>query len=110
MNALANLPARRWAVGAVVLLALVARLAVMAPRIGREADDPDNYLPLARSLASGRGFALNGRLTAYRPLLYPTILAPLVGGSGTKFSPWIAGLHLVLGVATVLLVTATARR
>lgn len=110
MNALTILPARRWAVGAVVLLAVGARLAVMAPRIGRKADDPDNYLLLARSLASGRGFVLNGRLTAYRPPLYPMILAPLVGGSGTRFFPWIAGLHLALAAATVLLVIATARR
>ena len=41
-------------------------------------DDPDNYLPLARSLAAGEGFAFKGRPTAYRPPLYPLVLAPLV--------------------------------
>ena len=37
-------------------------------------DDPDNYLPLARSLAAGEGFVFNGRPTAYRPPLYPSCL------------------------------------
>ena len=39
-------------------------------------DDPDNYLPLARSLAAGEGLSWSGRPTAYRPPLYPILLAP----------------------------------
>ena len=48
-------------------------------------DDPDNYLPLARSLAAGDGFALKGRLTAYRPPLYPMLLAPSIAIAGNEF-------------------------
>ena len=44
-------------------------------------DDPDNYLPMARALASGDGFAFNGRPTAYRPPLYPLLLAPFAAPS-----------------------------
>ncbi len=93
----------------VVILAFLARLAVVAPRVGREADDPDNYLPLARSIASGRGFQINDRPTAYRPPLYPILLAPLVGTSGTRFTLAIAAMHLSLGVGTVALTLRAAR-
>ena len=41
-------------------------------------DDPDNYLPMARSLASGDGFSFKGRPTAYRPPLYPLVLVPAI--------------------------------
>ena len=47
-------------------------------------DDPDNYLPLARSLAAGDGFMLKGRPTAYRPPLYPLMLAPLISHGGDR--------------------------
>ena len=59
----------------IVLLAVVLRAAVMCVAAGAF-DDPDNYLPMARSLASGEGFAFKGRPTAYRPPLYPLMLAP----------------------------------
>ena len=75
--------------GAVVVLGVVIRAAAILQ--GRGAfDDPDNYLPLARSLAAGDGFALKGRLTAYRPPLYPMLLAPSIA---------IAGGNLTWGIA-----------
>ena len=64
-------------------------------------DDPDNYLPLAGSLARGEGLAWNGRPTAYRPPLYPMLLAPLVKLGGERPILGIALLHLALGAATV---------
>jgi 4-amino-4-deoxy-L-arabinose transferase-like glycosyltransferase len=72
-------------------------------------DDPDNYLPLARAVAEGRGLALEGRPTAYRPPLYPLVLAPLVVLMGDR--PWwgIRVLHLALGAATVALTARAAR-
>lgn len=109
-------PPRSWdprvLLAGVVVVALLARLALIAPRVGRPADDPDNYLPLARSLAQGRGFAINGRPTAYRPPLYPWLLAPLIGpgAEGDRFTPAIAGLHLALGAGTVLLTMTAAKR
>jgi Dolichyl-phosphate-mannose-protein mannosyltransferase len=74
-------------------------------------DDPDHYLTLAGSLAEGRGFSLDGRPTAYRPPLYPIILAPLAGTLGRSAMPWgVGALHLALGTGTVLLTGWTARR
>ena len=72
-------------------------------------DDPDNYLPLAQSLANGHGFAQKGRTTAYRPPLYPLMLAPLVSNRGEAFFTGIAILHLALGAGTVWLTAAAAR-
>ena len=63
--------------GLVILVALVARLGLAWSAMSRPIDDPDNYLPLARSLAKGEGFQFNGRATAYRPPLYPLVLAPV---------------------------------
>jgi 4-amino-4-deoxy-L-arabinose transferase-like glycosyltransferase len=92
----------------VILLAVVLRGAVMAWKPGAF-DDPDNYLPLAQSLASGDGFVLKGRATAYRPPLYPLMLAPMVASTGEASFIGIALLHLALGAGTVWL-TATAAR
>jgi 4-amino-4-deoxy-L-arabinose transferase-like glycosyltransferase len=73
-------------------------------------EDPDNYLPLARSLASGSGFAFEGRPTAYRPPLYPLVLAPLTACLGPRVAWGVACLHLLLGGATVWLTGLTAVR
>jgi 4-amino-4-deoxy-L-arabinose transferase-like glycosyltransferase len=93
---------------AIVLLGVALRVAAMAWRPGAF-DDPDNYLPLAQSLAKGEGFVLNGRATAYRPPLYPLLLAPLVSRTGKMFYPGIALLHLALGAGTVRLTAVAAR-
>ena len=112
---------RRWLL-VVVALGLAARLAATAPLLGR-LDDPDNYLRLARS---GRGarFRLDGRPTAYRPPLYPLVLAPLVAvlrgnrspgaspcctwrsGRGRSCSTAWAAARWGLGPARVLLAAA----
>lgn len=101
---------RRPALVGIVAGAAALRLALMLGALGR-LDDPDRYLTLAKSLAEGRGFALDGRPTAYRPPLYPIVLEPLVASLPR---PWLAcgvgGLHLALGVGTVLLVHSAARR
>ncbi len=94
---------------AILLLALLLRVAVMV-RGSERFDDPDNYLPMARSLASGEGFALRGRSTAYRPPLYPLMLALLAAGRD-EWLPWgIALLHLGLGAGTVALTAVAAER
>lgn len=98
------------------LLIVAAMIAAVALRLGlmglaRGAfDDPDNYLPLARSVAAGQGFVLNGRPTAYRPPLYPILLAPIVRVLGDRPDLGIAVLHLILGAATVGLTALAARR
>jgi hypothetical protein len=94
---------------AIIVLAVLLRAAVMVRGSGAF-DDPDNYLPMARSLASGEGFALRERPTAYRPPLYPLILAPLAAGRD-EWIPWgIALLHLGLGAGTVGLTAVAAQR
>jgi hypothetical protein len=105
-----TLALKRWPLVAIVAGAVVARLALMANGLGK-LEDPDNYLDLARSLVDGHGFSLKGHLTAYRPPLYPLLLAPLVGSLSRSALPFGVGmLHLILGVGTVLLTHGTARR
>jgi 4-amino-4-deoxy-L-arabinose transferase-like glycosyltransferase len=99
----------RFLLAAIVTLAVLARLVVIGPGYGR-LDDPDKYLVLARSLAAGQGLALKGRPTAYRPPLYPVLLAPIVAALGDRIAWGVAGLHLALGAGTVLLAALTARR
>ena len=102
---------RRETVGIVAALILsgLVRIALVLPSFN-ELNDPDWYLPLARSLVAGKGLSLDGIPTAYRPPLYPILLAPLVGTLG-KALPWgIATLHLALGLGTVALTYLTARR
>ena len=94
---------------AAILMAIALRVAVMVAGTG-QFDDPDNYLPLARSVAAGEGLSLNGRFTAYRPPLYPILLAPFVTLPGEMAVRGIALLHIVLGAATVGLTMLTARR
>jgi hypothetical protein len=100
-----------WAIDpvwAAVFLAVVLRAGVIL-RAGGSFDDPDNYLQLARSLESGEGYSLAGRPTAYRPPLYPILLAPLVKLFGDHVWIGIAGLHMALGAATVWLTARAAR-
>lgn len=107
---------------ALAVIAGGVRLAVSWPRVGRVADDPDHYLALAESLQKGLGFrvAATRPPTAYRPPLYPLLLAPLVrpwDGPRTEF-PWtdhvftapMAALHLAMGAATTVLTALAARR
>lgn len=94
---------------AVVAVAVALRAGAMLSGSGRF-EDPDNYLPLARSLCEGKGLAWNDRPTAYRPPLYPLILAPLVKLGGPRPLVAIAILHLALGAGTVLLTASAAQR
>lgn len=104
----------------VICAAVVARLAVLGPRLGQIADDPDNYVDLARSIRVDHAFTIRARPTAYRPPLYPLLLAPLIGPSEPRLDglPWtttrlnagIAALHLLLGAGTALMTAVAARR
>ncbi len=101
----------RTTLSVIVVLSIIARGAFLVPVLNSgKLDDPDNYLPLARSLAEGRGFALDGHPTAYRPPLYPLILAPFAAMLGDRVFWGVAALHLVLGGMTVLLTALAARR
>jgi hypothetical protein len=100
-----------WRLMVAMAVGLAARVAVLAPGFGA-LSDPDMYLPIARSLAEGRGFCLwNGVPTANRPPLYPVVLAPIVGVlEGRGLALGIATLHVILGLVTITLTYWTARR
>ncbi len=90
--------------------AALVRVALMFPALGK-LDDPDNYLTLASSLSDGRGLAFGDHPTAYRPPLYPLVLAPLVAATNRSTLPWAIGaLHLAIGLGTVALTRIAVAR
>jgi 4-amino-4-deoxy-L-arabinose transferase-like glycosyltransferase len=99
---------RDYTLWAIILLAVALRAVVMV-RGGNLFEDPDNYLPLAQSIAAGEGFQLNGRPTAYRPPLYPIMLAPLVSLGSEPAMLLITALHLGLGAGTVWMTALAAK-
>ncbi|MGQ0635753.1 MAG: hypothetical protein ACT4QC_14150 [Planctomycetaceae bacterium] len=105
-------------------LALVVTLAIAARGLAlwRFGDtlqsDPDAYRVVAKSIVAGNGFGFAddfsfGSPTAYRPPLYPCLLALLawVCGGDMALASQAAGLaQLALGIATVWLTVLCARR
>ena len=90
----------------VVLLAGFARLAAIL-HFDSLADDQDAYLAIARNIADENGFCANvGQPTAYRPPLYPLVLAFCLSVGGTVA---IGVLHVVLGMLTSALAWKLAR-
>jgi 4-amino-4-deoxy-L-arabinose transferase-like glycosyltransferase len=82
---------------------------------GQLAADPDAYQEIAGNIIAGRGFSFGtgGIPTAYRPPLYPVLLAVVhwaAGGDVQRVRCLIGALHLVAGTASVLLVLVAARR
>jgi Gpi18-like mannosyltransferase len=95
-----------------IFLAFSLRLAFGFAQLSKPLNDPDRYIPFAKSLWAGDGFIYNGRPTAYRPPLYPLILAPLAGILG-EAAPFRIALILVqsaMGAATTLLAIKTAEK
>lgn len=90
------------ALGLLILVAMLLRLAVIGLAPQHLGDDRDAYLGIARELQQGHGFATPAvhNPTAYRPPLYPLLLAAV-----TSIGPhWpVAALHILLAAATVWL-------
>ena len=89
-------------------LAVLVRGAALAITWQGLAADPDTYRELATNLREHGtfGYALPAgpiMPTAYRPPLYPLLLAAAANGRPV-FLAWVALLHLLLGAVTVLLV------
>jgi hypothetical protein len=111
---------RRWCAWlAVLTLTVVVRSGVLAARCSALRADPDGYRSLAVTLldhgvfgdvqAASPDAAPAIRPTAYRPPLYPLVLAAV--GVGNLVSPWaVALLHLTLGVVTVVAVVLLAEQ
>jgi hypothetical protein len=94
----------------VLLVALLARLVVLwwfAPLLS---EDRDAYLSLARRLADGQGYVQPDGLTptAFRPPLYPLVLAPALRVAPERLT--VAMVNLLAGLVTVLAVMSLARR
>jgi hypothetical protein len=85
-----------------LLTAAVVRGGALWVWSGNLSEDRDAYLALAEGLAAGRGYSVHDTEvpTAFRPPLYPVLLA----ASGAYRSPGTLGLlHLLLGTGAVWL-------
>lgn len=94
---------------AVVVLACVVRGGVIGLRMEQLARDPDGYRALAENLLATGVFGSDEVPTAYRPPLYPLLLAGCLKLSANA-TVAIGVLHFVLGVATVVLTMVLARQ
>ena len=83
-----------------ILAGVLLRLVLIVIRFDEFSDDRDAYLGIADNLLQGVGFCTPGtdQPTAFRPPLYPLLVAALTGIFGT---PGIAILHLIAGGVTI---------
>jgi 4-amino-4-deoxy-L-arabinose transferase-like glycosyltransferase len=95
-----------WKFAALLLLAASLRGVVLWEFGGMLAEDRDNYRRIAGHIAAGAGFIDPQTLlpTAYRPPLYPVLLAGVLRCGGGTMA--IGVVQLLLGVATVALTVA----
>ena len=101
-------PEAWWVVG-ILLLALISRTAVVGVRSAELNVERDAYLGMAQGIRDGRGLSVPGTTqpTAFRPPLYPLLLAPI----SAPEQAWLRGLlQVVLGTATAGLTWLIARR
>ena len=106
---LSNQAERRCLI-ALLLLAALLRLGVICWKPASLAEDRDLYWGIAKRMAAGDGYVHPdfGHPTAYRPPLYPMMLAVIVFvGGGTKL---LAVVQIAMGVATAWLTWRIARR
>jgi hypothetical protein len=90
-----------------LLIAFVLRCAVVVVRRDNLSIDRDAYLAIAENLVAGNGFcSVVGQPTAFRPPLYPLLLAACLSLGGTIA---IAVVQIGLGTATVGLTWRLAR-
>lgn len=94
--------ASRRAAGGLLLFALIVRGSVLFFWPDALEADPDGYRAVAENLVQHGTFGSGHAPTAYRPPLYPFVLAPCVAfGSAGRVA--IGLVHLVLGLGTVWL-------
>lgn len=92
----------RWLLLTVCLVAVGLRGLLVWERRGELSEDRDAYLALAAGLAGGRGYSSPGSThpTAYRPPLYPLLLA---ASPAANVSGWVAAINLAAGIGTAWL-------
>ena len=87
-----------------LLLSLAVRVAILVPDFASLDADPDGYRAIAENVVQNHSVARSraGVLTptAYRPPLYPTVLAS-IAWDGQLRPLAVAVLHVLLGAATV---------
>jgi hypothetical protein len=95
---------------AILLLAVGLRAGVLWKLGGHLAEDRDNYRRIAASVAAGDGYVdPDARTpTAYRPPLYPLLLAGVLYCGGGELS--IGVLQLLMGTATAGMTIVSGRR
>lgn len=92
-------------------LALLMRGGVLLFAGGALRADPDGYRALAKNLIEFGVFGAGERPTAYRPPLYPLLLAPCEALGDEAWSRIAVGvLHVALGVGAALLTLWIGRR
>ncbi|MEZ8222148.1 Dolichyl-phosphate-mannose-protein mannosyltransferase [Candidatus Fervidibacteria bacterium JGI MDM2 JNZ-1-D12] len=98
-----------------VIVAVVVRLLV-AVLPGNRLEPPwsgggdsQHYATLAQNLLEGRGFTYNGQPTAFRPPLYPFLLAAMMALFGDHYPFATRLLQFLLSLAIALLAALTAR-
>jgi hypothetical protein len=94
----------------VILLAFALRAGVLWVHRADLAEDPDAYRSVAEGLLEGKGFAnqVTGKPTAFRPPLYPLVIAG--GLSLNRGMLPIAVFHLLAGTGTVWLTLRIGRK
>lgn len=98
----ANPKSRVWLIAGLFAAVIVVRaVAVLCLWSSLDAD-PDAYRKLAENVRLRAVYTTTGAPTAFRPPLYPLLLVPAVSG-GEVSSAGVAVLHVLLGIATVLL-------
>lgn len=92
-----------WSVFAICAVAFALRLAMWWLQGDRLNQDIDAYLEIARHLAAGDGFQMGQppHLTAYRPPLYPLLMAALFVCGGTTAT--LGLMQVILGTITTAL-------
>ena len=94
---------------ALAVVVCLIRGGVIALRFDQLARDPDGYRALAANLLDTGVYGHDQIPTAYRPPLYPLVLAACLK-CGTDANVAVAAVHFVLGVATAWLTVLLARQ
>lgn len=93
-------PRPRFGLWLVLSIAVLVRIAVVCVLFDSLNSDPDAYRVIGETLRRTGVFSSTGAPTAFRPPLYPLLLAAIADGE--RVSPIaIAVLHILLGLGTV---------